>query len=198
MKYFYPRLVLRSRSIRMYLCIAGCVATFASPHHAAMGQWKQSTGFSNSLGADQVNGFLSYGTFLLADASCPSDQPGATGDSLFVSRDDGLTWRDFAPNGAVPLIAVGSSSVPVLIGEADPTPNTFGARKILAYSTDAGQSWMSDTLAWPVENGLPMAMVPAGDTILIGTAVGVSQQARPGAPWVLDTVGMSAGGIFTD
>ena len=144
--------------------------------------WKQSTGFNNSFG--NVRGFLRYGKFLLARAN---------GDSLFASTDDGLTWRGFAPNEnrALPLLAVGSLSAPVLIAEADSNPHIFSFLKLLYYSTNSGQSWTPDTLGWPIPGGEPMSIISVGSTIFIGTAVGVSHQTAPGARWTPDTVGIS-------
>jgi len=178
-------------------CFVGCLFALLALHREASGQWRQAAGFNNSLGADQVNGFLSYGKYLLANASCPSDQPGATGDSLFASTDDGLTWRDFAPDGGLPLIALGDPSAPILLGLADTNPGTFSVVKWLEYSANLGHTWTPDTLGWPIPNGMPMTMISAGGTVLIGTAVGVSRQTAPGAQWEPDTVGMSVGGMFT-
>ncbi len=148
------------------------------------GAWKQATGFNYVICCGQVNGFYSFGKLLLADASCPSEQPGATGDSLFVSKDDGQTWTDFAPNGGVPLLAVGNPSTPTLLGMGDTMPGTHGEIKMLEYSTNLGQTWIPDTLGWPVPDGMPMTMISVGNTILIGSAYGVSQQSSPGARWM--------------
>jgi hypothetical protein len=101
-----------------------------------------------------------------------------------VSKDEGLTWADFAPNGGLPLLAVGNPSAPVLLGMADTMPGTFGEIKLVEYSTNLGQSWTPDTLGWPVPNGMPMTMISAGGTIFIGSAYGIAQQSAPGARWM--------------
>jgi hypothetical protein len=185
--------LLSARSIRSILTIALCVTALTFPHREAFGQWRQAKGFSNAIGDDQVKGFYSYGKLLLADANCPSNQPGATSDSLFLSKDDGLTWTDFSSNGGLPLLAIGNQSAPLILGLADTAPGSFSALKWLEYSSNMGHTWVTDTLGWPVPNGMPMTMISMGNTIFIGSAYGVAEQTEPGARWTLDTVGMTIG-----
>ncbi len=181
---------MRSTAIRF----AACAVFFLTSQHASFAQWKRATGFNNSLGTDNAAGFFVFGNYLLADAKCPYNLPGATGDSLFASTDHGMTWKEFAPNGGVPLAAAGTT----LFGSADTTPGVFNTGGILSYSTNNGRTWRPDTLGWPIPNGSAMSLLGVGNTVYMACAAGVYRQTAPGARWMPDTVGMTVPGtLFT-
>ncbi len=185
---FFPR------SKRVAIRFAAFAIVLIISNHAAFAQWKQVTGFSNSLGnnnVDDVAGFLVYGNNLLADARCASNQTGATSDSLFLSSDNGQTWSSFAPNGGVPLVAFQTNAGYALIGSANLSPAT-GNKTVLCYSRDQGQTWFADTTGWPDTNAFAAALISFNGKIYMSCGgSGIFQQTAPGAPWTPDTVGMT-------
>ena len=106
--------------------IALCAVFLMVSQQGSFAQWKQCKGFENAFqsnNVDAVAGFLTIGNDLFANGKCGYSQPGATGDSLFRSTDNGQTWTSFSSNGGMPLVAFGN----VLIGNAtlpSSAPNT--------------------------------------------------------------------------
>ena len=199
MKYLAYRSRFRSFLKSAVIAIGASAFLFIALQRPAFGQWTQVTGFSNQIttpNVDNVDEFLVYGNDLLAGAKCGYNLAGATGDSLFLSTDNGQTWTDFAPNGGPPLLSVGTT----LIGGADSVPGAGILGEILSYSTTAGQTWKPDTLGWPIANGSAMALLAVGNKIYMASAAGIYQQTAPGMRWTPDTVGMtvtSSGQLFT-
>ena len=178
---------------KSFLLVTITLCFFSTFVSTASAQWKKASGWSleaHSGVLSQVNGFLPFGTKLLADVNCATLTNG-TPDSLFVSTDNGVSWAPFSSNGGMPLISLGSN----LIGIADSFSSGFVTRWI-AYSTDQGQHWTPDSLGYPT-GGYPGGMVVAGNS-LIATAgyYGFFKQTAPGTPWSIDTVGASIGGVI--
>ncbi|MFI5263581.1 MAG: WD40/YVTN/BNR-like repeat-containing protein, partial [Candidatus Kapaibacterium sp.] len=164
----------------------------------ASAQWKLASGLTNSngfYGFDGVTGFAVWGNNLLAHANCGTDasQSGATPDSLFLSTDNGQTWVGVAPNGVLPMLTVGSGANAVFYANVAP-PGTNG--KILSYSTDGAQTWVTDTTGLSVPGlggGYASSIVAIGSNVFSSDGIAVYKQTAPGTTWTVDTTGLGLG-----
>jgi hypothetical protein len=165
----------------------------------ASAQWKLATGFSNSNGlynSDDITGFAVWGNSILAHATCGFDgsQPGATGDSLFLSTDNGQTWTGYASNGVLPMLVVGTGSTAIFYANTAPIGTNNG--KVLSYSSDGAQTWVTDTTGLTVQGfggGYASSVVAIGNNVFTSDGIGVYKQTALGAAWAVDTTGLGLG-----
>jgi hypothetical protein len=197
MKYIANNFFFTSQMNRRTFLIAMCALFLLTSQNRASGQWKLASGFSNANASlpnevDEVAGFTSWGDSLLASAYCADDllnfiNPAP--DSLFLSIDHGQTWTDYAPYGERPFVVVGND----FIGGAQPSPQDNNiSDAILSYSTDFGQTWISDTTGGGVAQA--SSIVTIGSIIFASNAFSVLQQLTPGSTWTIDTSGLTLGG----
>ncbi len=177
---------MKSTVIRFAVCVVFLIVS----QQSSFAQWKQCKGFDNAFqtnNVDMVGGFLTIGNDLFATAKCGYNQPGATGDSLFRSTDNGQTWTSFSSNGGMPLVAFGND----LIGNAT-LPSSAPNTEVLSYSSDKGRTWHSDTAGWPNPDAFASSLLAFNGKVYMSCGMsGVYQQTAPGARWTLDSVGMS-------
>ena len=186
--------------MKHYFASLTLLATFFLSATNASAQWKQASGFSNSNGFynyDDITGFAVWGNSILAHASCGFDgtQSGATGDSLFLSTDNGQTWTGYASNGVLPMLTLGSGSTAIFYANTAPA-GTNG--KILSYSNDGAMTWITDTTGLTVQGlggGYASSVVAIGSNVFMSDGIAVYKQTTLGAAWATDTTGLGVGTV---
>ena len=168
-----------SRAQSAVLSFAVFAFLLTALNHDALGQWKQSAGYTS---ASMYNFFgVSFGgsNYLLISAQT-SGIPVVTIDSLFASTDNGQSWNPFAANGGSEMAAVTIGGVPSLIGSASFLQKDNSLTGMLAYSTATSlvnplQTWLPDTIGYPTSQ--PSNDPLAGSFVTIGSTVYASDGA---------------------